>query len=1292
MITTITSDLKQTNVKHEMAAQRILIHTFSVQSNEYIVSYLNSNDREQNLDVSKSHMDLISTLKKDTVFTMSTQTTPYSVLEYHLVQPHQIEVATCAKYYPLVDTLIQRGNKAAASAQTMIHQKQPKVLKFVQNVRSKDILDGDETAQLKNNLTTKLNQVTNEMKGKVSQSIPTQETRDALYKMLRDEELTSLLSKSKERLEYLMTGGGLTDSMRTHLRDIGLEIDTNSNISSTVAQARERAVMALNQLLTDHMNVSLDEIQTTIGQTFGDMFDSLSVVAKSDQVLHSILGDISNKTSQWQNESGRLLSTRSSFLFLEGSQRLHARLGALLSPKQIEMVDKAGADLTKAFTEGDVALARLKSIELGESVRNRLFHAIEVRSETQGGLDSIIAGAITQVGGDSVGNMLREMHDLASSSTVDANESLIALLSDRSQYHDLAIQRIEQLFVDLESRLGFQISPTDIASLANGDGGTAMIFEPIAAKASKEIQNQLDLAEATVEDPNILGVISHVRKIMKGELTLTNLVDDVVTLLDSDSAVGTGTFIAQKGEEIFDVLENVSENAALGGIIGAVEKAGLNKDSILHHLEKLDMNSVLDAAGSVVTDENKRLELLSSATDIALDFLLKILPSMPIPPFEGVKDGLIYNIENLSMHGFKLKKEDIMVEIAGIRATQDKQNIHRRDVNANQILIIDVQNISAVFEDAEWSFEQTYLPYLKGSGKATVNLSKGHIKKGFELKKLKSSDGNKGWKPVLCLNDRSVSIDEISITFETSNRLQWVINKLAVIFKGPLRNYVVQVIDNILATKSGWLLEHLNNTLAPHWDIILRTSRLSIDSLQEVSKSDIMTFIDDPTANEVDLVWKEFLPLGINLVLNDKSGLIKVVDFPRGSQARKVCIDRQLDPDSFKDSTVVAINGYRFERKDEAQNRLDMMLALRDQSRPKTIKFKLVPQSKDIKNNSILVSNSTKGTDEEEYNLESGTVNVITVLQEGPLGLTFERALDDRSLVVQSIDIKGSFKAAMTIASPTIIEEGDLLTHVNNTCLVSSADAIEKAYHALESQGLTRPLRLSFIKPHLRRVSFQKKDSMIGGPHEFVWEHKPENDASSISGVHLKNFNMVDGAVEARGVFLGDHLIFLNGQPVGTGHELRPDFPFIDLRQVADMLTDESSYPICLTFARPQSDTRMGTFDVEMLDKTVSVVADKKDKLGFTIGIGHQSNHFVVKGFKAVVGSFQDTMIDEFGSDKCRGLRIYSIDGELIPSYANCDLVTNALKRAWLRSNEMELTFCDDKLFRKYMLLQADSM
>jgi hypothetical protein len=104
--------------------------------------------------------------------------------------------------------------------------------------------------------------------------------------------------------------------------------------------------------------------------------------------------------------------------------------------------------------------------------------------------------------------------------------------------------------------------------------------------------------------------------------------------------------------------------------------------------------------------------------------------------------------------------------------------------------------------------------------------------------------------------------------------------------------------------------------------------------LVEVS-DDVVTKRNTFNANEVELVWRERLPLGMNLLTNDDSGRLKVVDFPRGSQARKVCTEKKIDADIFAGATVVAVNGSRFEEQ------ADLLDALRDPSRPKSVHFAL---------------------------------------------------------------------------------------------------------------------------------------------------------------------------------------------------------------------------------------------------------------------------------------------------------------------------------------------------------------
>jgi hypothetical protein len=220
------------------------------------------------------------------------------------------------------------------------------------------------------------------------------------------------------------------------------------------------------------------------------------------------------------------------------------------------------------------------------------------------------------------------------------------------------------------------------------------------------------------------------------------------------------------------------------------------------------------------------------------------------------------------MRGFKVRKEDITIELAGMRATQkmstqpsteknaatdgrhsasydniDSPNIRensleikatRHRVKATELLIIDIRRISALLNDASWSFEQTYLPYLKGDGIAKVELYGGSIRLQFELsKRRKIREGNNkselgDWEPVLCLHGRQCQIAEVDLVLQGEGRLTWLLNKLAAICKGALRDYVVKTIMNVLISRSGWILERLNGILSSYWDLILKTSNLSM--------------------------------------------------------------------------------------------------------------------------------------------------------------------------------------------------------------------------------------------------------------------------------------------------------------------------------------------------------------------------------------------------------------------------------------------------------------------------------
>jgi len=1319
--------------------RNVLIHRYSPWNDSYLVSNVTEDSPEQQI------RDSI-VIQSNSIVDESIETTADELVGNNassLFEYKSMEVAPSksSKFYPLIDDLINRGNEASASAKAAIKEN-PKMNELILNTSGLSLTNyGSSESESKSHRELKASNSIVEAASSLKDTIPNAEEVSDIYKMLKDEELTVLLQKGQERLRHLVSGD-IPAATKDALSKMGVEItESNSNgITGAMVQAQKEALEALDKLLEENIDMDMEAIRSSLGDAFSTAFDSLSTAAESDSLLCSIVNEISVKTTEWQEQTGRLLQTRSSCLFFEGAQRLQHRVGNYFSQEQLVAAQDSTSQFTKAFSEGDAALARLKSIELGESIRSRLIMAIEIRSDSEGGLDGIIAGAINKINAKTddadkgVQSMMASLQNSVSSHTENAQESLISFISESSKYQDGALIRLEQVLVNLADHVGDDVSGEEIAAMARCEGGTATLFTPIARGAANEINKQLDAAEQSVTDPTFISVLSHVRRIVSGELTMTGLVDEMLIVLNDDKVVRHGESIVQKGEYLLDAIENASENTAVGDMMAVVEKAGLTKDSVLGKIEKLNVDDLLETAEGAYGDENKRRELLSSATDSALDFLLRILPSMPVPPFEGVKDGLIYSIKNLSMHGFKVRKEDIMVEISGIRASDQSgasmdmekktesngieeprvdysvasygpidgfldtndpldsfqsrdfklDDLLTRNVKATELLIIDVRNISATFDKASWSFEQTYLPYLKKSGLANVKLSDGHIRLQFELRKKPVKNekiigkNDVKWEPVLCLHQRTCTIGNVNLSFEGEGRVTWLINKLASMLKNPLRDYVVQVLLLALLNKSGWLLEQLNSILSSYWELILKTAGLTMDDLVEASEDDIIAATLNE--NEIDLVWTEFVPLGINL-LTDLNRDIQVVDFPRGSQARRSAIKMDLDPDIFMGSAIKGVNGTSY----GIESRAELVAALKDPSRPKTIKFELV-KTEELQKAREFATRVEKFKDHGQNKKKtkipnavvSHRVKSVNIVDDGPIGIKFAKSIDGCALVIDSFSEEGCARSFEQNGSLAL---GDLLISINNNRFVGGDGSwIEQSLKSLELYGSIRPLRLGFVKSYLELITFEPSANTLthntGPEDEFKLEEKVLPGGGNM--ISLKSFQEVDGVAETGGIFIGDRLLFINGNPVGTGHHLQPskfNKPTSSIGTVQYMLQDPKAYPMGLTFARP-SCTRMRKSESDL--QTFNIVAPCYNQLGFVLKEDPSSGNLVINSFHGVTGYFQEELSRKVLL-KNTGLQIKSIDGQGVPSYATCDIVINAMKRNWKKNGKLEILFCDEQ-------------
>jgi len=80
-------------------------------------------------------------------------------------------------------------------------------------------------------------------------------------------------------------------------------------------------------------------------------------------------------------------------------------------------------------------------------------------------------------------------------------------------------------------------------------------------------------------------------------------------------------------------------------------------------LAGVDVADLMRVGEAALTDASAREQLIHRVTDAALEFLLSVLPNLPVPPIEGVREGVAYNISELDLTGVKLQKQDVQVVV-----------------------------------------------------------------------------------------------------------------------------------------------------------------------------------------------------------------------------------------------------------------------------------------------------------------------------------------------------------------------------------------------------------------------------------------------------------------------------------------------------------------------------------------------------------------------------------------------------------------------------------------------------
>ena len=831
----------------------------------------------------------------------------------------------------------------------------------------------------------------------------------------------------------------------------------------------------------------------------------------------------------------------------------------MLTSDQLQIMQDTTTSLFTKITDGDEAILKLKSLELGNSVKGRLVDMMELHAASRGGLDGLIASSIAKLNDSAaladcnLKDAVTSLQKSAEQTSKSANEMLLSLLSKKSVLRDQIMLKVEESLMMINDRLqsifGESLTMSTILSVVTSQQSTQALFEPIASKIREEILFQLTTAEKDLDDPTALFIMERVRSIVEssstGDISSGNPLDSIKTMLDDESTVNLGQSMIMKGERVLDVIEDASKSKHFENIMSSVRQAGLTEDAVINSLQQIDVDDIISNVDDLVNDDAARRNMVAGATDSALEFLLKFLPSVEIPKLEGVKDGTMYSIADISLDGFKLQKEDIDVQIAGIsanayaekkRASASSTGDSLRsssespssispssspsgestpqppqspaelpDVKSNELLVIRVDNIQAQLEGIKWSFEQTYFPHMNGEGMADASVGNAHLLLKFELrkKKKKKADNTDSTilptstsssslsssfaplssathEPVLCLNERSCTIESMNLNLK-GDSMSWLYNMLASLFKNLLKEYVVKTVMEALSNSSGYLLETLNSTLSVHWPLLLKMSKLSVDDLEEVDETAITDTTKIMGKDIVELVWREPVPLGMKLLMNDGSGEVKVVEFPRGGQAIRVAEAADFDPKMFRGATICGVNGRKFVEPPSAfSNRAagsrgssvglndggvnnskiqQVLAALKEPGRPKSIEF-LISESERTRIMRLLGKNDdgdggSVGNSTLTRNA-SKTVSEVSISRGGPIGLQFGTVEDELGLKVLG------FKEG---AENDQIKIGSILVSINGSYVHGSDDNAKKAMDAFKAVGDKRPITLGFVEP-----------------------------------------------------------------------------------------------------------------------------------------------------------------------------------------------------------------------------------
>jgi len=648
-----------------------------------------------------------------------------------------------------------------------------------------------------------------------------------------------------------------------------------------------------------------------------------------------------------------------------------------------------------------------------------------------------------------------------------------------------------------------------------------------------------------------------------GKMNVGKAVNKSVDLLNSDAIVAQVQDLVGQGAGVLDQLGSLKDDGMFQAALAALTSEEM-ESKLVKGIEELDPEQLVQDAELAMTDQAARQRLVGTAKDACLDFLLEYLPSMPVPPIDGEHDMLEYSIKNLDLSGFHLRKEDVTVTLGDLTSDQSQP-----------VLAIEAANISAQFTSLQWSYKQKYFPYLEGSGSADAHVSQAAIQLSLQLRRqIRTRKGKSGggsgdgedylsrllvtqgrkdapsliWEPVLMLSDCKIAIPSLELEVK-EDRLSWVYNVLASLFRSSVREYVMASLHSTIEENADALLSTINSIVQDSWPAVVAATGAELENLPllESNGSREMGAMSRRRdlfrrrgGKRVRLELAKEGPLGLHLDISTKRSYIRFSGVVEGGQAVQPVEELEKEVGALAGAFLVGVDDVNLSNKSVAE----ALVLIKQPIRPKVLTF-VLPAPK-------LNSDPGQGNAGGAVDLSPISVEFRSV----SLGL---RLIGSR-LIPQLVEVTGFAKAPDGSMLPAeacqVIEPGMLLLSVNGAelwgmPLKQVAITLRDAALATEHGAV---VRLAFLPSPMVSVRFRAP------PSDMILAKVPAPGDRQLTVVTGFQPSSHAGPVERTGLVLpGDTLLSANDLVFpGSSGDLH-----VDLQDLARL-----TFPASFTFRR----------------------------------------------------------------------------------------------------------------------------